>query len=357
MTHPQEHPQETAGLVARLRERARGIGMAGTADERLYLDASDALEQQQREHDGAVDEIRQFTGGEWFLGGAQYLHDALLNIRLEYEARARRAEQAEAALAEAQQDIKSKDAQIWVARDSELYKATYAAEQRVKVVESALETLKAKQRMAPVQGYSAGIPWDMHLRAYDAYCRHYSKQQALIEGGCRGGFGVTELDRFIPGWRDELSVRRQLEADLAAERAARDDWERIAGANGRECQALEAARDENARLWEAMKAERDALLVEIDERREDLTALIAAGAGIEHALAAERAARQQVEQALVNLITKLDAVFADKSYRGVWTLAFVHGVAYNGPNVNVEMEAAKDLLLAAHPPTTPGEET
>lgn len=67
-------------------------------------------------------------------------------------------------------------------------------------------------KMAPVQRFSAGIPWDMHLRAYDAYCKKYGAQPALIdlEGhGCRGGFGTGELDKFIPGWRDELEERRK----------------------------------------------------------------------------------------------------------------------------------------------------
>lgn len=75
------------------------------------------------------------------------------------------------------------------------------------------------ERRAPVQGYSAGIPWSMHLRAYDAYCKEYSPQQALIEGGCRGGFGVRELDMFIPGWRDELSEMTRLKAALSAHEA------------------------------------------------------------------------------------------------------------------------------------------
>ena len=67
------------------------------------------------------------------------------------------------------------------------------------------------EKIAPVQGFSAGIPWDMHLRAYDAYCDKYGKQHALIdlEGrNCRGGFGTGELDDFIPNWRDELESRR-----------------------------------------------------------------------------------------------------------------------------------------------------
>lgn len=81
---------------------------------------------------------------------------------------------------------------------------------------------KAKEKRAPVQGYAPGIPWSMHLRAYDAYCKKWSAQPALIdlEGrGCRGGFGVEELDGFIPGWRDELSELTALKAELAQARA------------------------------------------------------------------------------------------------------------------------------------------
>ena len=42
-----------------------------------------------------------------------------------------------------------------------------------------------------------------------------SKQQALIEGGCRGGFGTEELDGFIPGWRNELSERTAMQLEIA----------------------------------------------------------------------------------------------------------------------------------------------
>lgn len=67
-----------------------------------------------------------------------------------------------------------------------------------------------ENKTAPVQGFSHRIPWEMHLRAYDAYCKLHREQPALIQGGCRGGFGVNELDRFIPGWRDEfLTIKRQ----------------------------------------------------------------------------------------------------------------------------------------------------
>lgn len=66
---------------------------------------------------------------------------------------------------------------------------------------------------APVQGFPRGIPWEMHMRAYDAYVAKYREQTALINlygRGCRGGFDTGELDMFIPGWRDELSERTAL---------------------------------------------------------------------------------------------------------------------------------------------------
>jgi hypothetical protein len=78
-------------------------------------------------------------------------------------------------------------------------------------------------KMAPVQGYSAGIPWDMHLRAYDAYCKKWGAQPAMIdlEGrNCRGGFADTELDMFIPGWREELSERIRFRSLLKQSRSA-----------------------------------------------------------------------------------------------------------------------------------------
>jgi hypothetical protein len=80
----------------------------------------------------------------------------------------------------------------------------------------------ARSWTAPVQGYGPGIPWPLHLEAYDAYCREYSKQTALIDlpgRGCRGGFGTKELDTFIPGWRDRVSEITKLRAELAKARA------------------------------------------------------------------------------------------------------------------------------------------
>lgn len=70
-------------------------------------------------------------------------------------------------------------------------------------------------KIAPVQGWKAGIPWSLHLEAYSAYAAKWSGQAALIDlekRGCRGGFGVEELDDFIPGWRERASEITALRA-------------------------------------------------------------------------------------------------------------------------------------------------
>lgn len=78
-------------------------------------------------------------------------------------------------------------------------------EQKAEIEALRADLAKFTSKRAPVQGYAAGIPWAMHMRAYDAYCKEHGAQKAMIEGGCRGGFHVAELDDLIPGWREELS--------------------------------------------------------------------------------------------------------------------------------------------------------
>jgi hypothetical protein len=112
-------------------------------------------------------------------------------------------------------------------------------------------------KLAPVQGFTPGIPWEMHLRAYDVYRKEYGEQKALIEGWCRGGFGCTELDNFIPGWREEVSqfaaLKKQVES-LQAELAksqAQVKWHK--GCEGHCDEELEALKAELQQAREALK--------------------------------------------------------------------------------------------------------
>lgn len=35
------------------------------------------------------------------------------------------------------------------------------------------------------------------MRAYEVYCQLYSAQEAMVTGGCRGGFSAGELIAFL----------------------------------------------------------------------------------------------------------------------------------------------------------------
>jgi hypothetical protein len=55
----------------------------------------------------------------------------------------------------------------------------------------------------PVQR-SHKLPRDPHvapqavtMRAYEVYCHCHGEQEAMVTGGCRGGFGVGELVAFL----------------------------------------------------------------------------------------------------------------------------------------------------------------
>lgn len=86
------------------------------------------------------------------------------------------------------------------------------------IIDEAYSDEAARTWRAPVQGYEGTIPWPLHLEAYDAYQKRWSRQTALIDlkgRGCRGGFHVGELDQFIPDWRDRVTYIGRLEKQLA----------------------------------------------------------------------------------------------------------------------------------------------
>lgn len=46
-------------------------------------------------------------------------------------------------------------------------------------------------------GQRAYAPRAVTMRAYEVYCHVYAPQEAMVTGGCRGGFGVGELIAFL----------------------------------------------------------------------------------------------------------------------------------------------------------------
>ena len=58
--------------------------------------------------------------------------------------------------------------------------------------------MKAEPKLFPVQAsprnrQPATAPESVYMAAYEVYAKVFGPQQALIEGGCRGGFGAGEL--------------------------------------------------------------------------------------------------------------------------------------------------------------------
>lgn len=41
------------------------------------------------------------------------------------------------------------------------------------------------------------VPKSVAMRAYEVYSHLYGKQEALVTGGCRGGFGIGEIIAFL----------------------------------------------------------------------------------------------------------------------------------------------------------------
>lgn len=52
--------------------------------------------------------------------------------------------------------------------------------------------VQARRRHEPSEA-----PQSVTLRAYEVYCALYGTQEAMITGGCRGGFSPGELIAFL----------------------------------------------------------------------------------------------------------------------------------------------------------------
>jgi len=57
------------------------------------------------------------------------------------------------------------------------------------------------------------IPWEIADLAYSVYCSRYGRDQTLERIAERGGFGVGEMDIFLPDWRERCSKMMELQAE------------------------------------------------------------------------------------------------------------------------------------------------
>lgn len=58
------------------------------------------------------------------------------------------------------------------------------------------------------------IPWSMAELAYSGYAANYGKSQSLERLAERGGFGPSEMDEYLPDWRERCDELQRLRAEL-----------------------------------------------------------------------------------------------------------------------------------------------
>ncbi len=76
-------------------------------------------------------------------------------------------------------------------------------------------------------GTPTQIPWPIAVRAYTDYAARYGTEQSVERLAGRGGFHYGEMDRHLPGWRDEVNELLRVQAECAAlraEKAQMQEW-------------------------------------------------------------------------------------------------------------------------------------
>lgn len=84
------------------------------------------------------------------------------------------------------------------------------------------DALKAERRTFPLQPDRkakpgpVNIPWSVAEKAYGVYALRFGKDQTLERLAERAGFSWSEMDMFLPDWREECSEIDALRAKLSA---------------------------------------------------------------------------------------------------------------------------------------------
>lgn len=59
------------------------------------------------------------------------------------------------------------------------------------------DVVRRPVQSVPRRNERSSIGDTVHMAAYEVYSHVYAPQQALIEGNCRGGFGIGELVAYL----------------------------------------------------------------------------------------------------------------------------------------------------------------
>jgi hypothetical protein len=89
-------------------------------------------------------------------------------------------------------------------------------------VPQAQQPAQQSEKIAPVQGYRPGIPWSLHLEAYDAYCKKWAPQPAAYHIACEHQ-NVELLEAIgYPHEKDTLVSAEEYAAELKRKADAYD---------------------------------------------------------------------------------------------------------------------------------------
>lgn len=105
-----------------------------------------------------------------------------------------------------------RNVRVWIDGDGNEVELDSAAEvmERRKAAATRIAELESRAG-APVQGFGF-IPWEMHYRAWERYAKNHGTRQSAKRIAERGGFGVEEMNEYVPAWRTELHAIDQHEA-------------------------------------------------------------------------------------------------------------------------------------------------
>lgn len=62
-----------------------------------------------------------------------------------------------------------------------------------------------RSRDSTIAPHPMSVPWHIAELAYSVYVRHGGSDQPLEQLAERGGFGASEMDMFLPDWRERVA--------------------------------------------------------------------------------------------------------------------------------------------------------
>lgn len=75
-------------------------------------------------------------------------------------------------------------------------------------MEDGVKPVAVSGRQFPVQGWG-NIPWSIAEEAYAQYAQKFGTSQSLERLAERGGFGIEEMNQFVPNWLKRIGTINQ----------------------------------------------------------------------------------------------------------------------------------------------------